>query len=59
MTLLDDYEVPHKLSGTRAARALIAAAPPDLLRRTGVADLLFAVRAPRPLPFHSRPVRPT
>jgi hypothetical protein len=43
MTLLDDYEMQYKIEGVRIVRALIIA-PSDLLRRTGVADLLFDVR---------------
>ncbi|TFY74523.1 hypothetical protein EWM64_g9489 [Hericium alpestre] len=42
MTLLDDFEAKYKLQGVRVANALLSNAPPDLLRRTGIADLLFS-----------------
>ncbi|KAI0034408.1 hypothetical protein K488DRAFT_84026 [Vararia minispora EC-137] len=41
MTLLDDYEMRYKVAGTRAVDAVLRTAPPDLLLRTGVADLFF------------------
>ncbi|KAI0069244.1 hypothetical protein BV25DRAFT_1926578 [Artomyces pyxidatus] len=42
MTLLDDFEVRYKLEGIQVVAAMLERAPPDLLRRTGVADLVFA-----------------
>jgi len=41
MTMLDDYEIKYKLEAVTIVRALLESAPPELLRRTGVADLLF------------------
>ncbi|VDC03965.1 unnamed protein product [Peniophora sp. CBMAI 1063] len=41
MTLLDDYEIAWKIDGVRVARALVHNAPPELLKRTGVSDLLY------------------
>ena len=43
MTLLDDFEAAHKLEGIHVVRGLLVHAPPDLLKRTGVADLCFSV----------------
>ena len=43
MTLLDDFEVGWKISGVKVARALVQNAPPELLKRTGVSDLLYEV----------------
>lgn len=42
MTLLDDYEAPHKLRGLRVLAAFLARVPPALLRRTGLDALLFS-----------------
>lgn len=44
MTLLDDYEVPYKLRGIAVISQMLKTVPPDLLRRTGVDDLIFSVR---------------
>jgi hypothetical protein len=45
MTLLDDYDASWKLIGVDAARGMISSAPPELLTRTGVDNLLYTVRA--------------
>ncbi|THH27721.1 hypothetical protein EUX98_g6464 [Antrodiella citrinella] len=42
MTLLDDHEVQYKLQGVLLTKILIARAPPELLRRTGVDGLIFS-----------------
>ncbi|THH18035.1 hypothetical protein EW146_g2890 [Bondarzewia mesenterica] len=42
MTLLDDYEAKYKIQGIRVIELLLVDAPPDLLCRTGITDLLFA-----------------
>lgn len=44
MTLLDDYEVAYKLRGITIISQMLKTVPPDLLRRTGVYDLIFSVR---------------
>lgn len=44
MTLLDDYEVPYKLRGTSIISRMLKSVPPDLLRRTGIDELIFSVR---------------
>lgn len=44
MTLLDDYEASYKLRGIKLVSEMLARAPNDLLRRTGVDQLLFTVR---------------
>ncbi|KZV73557.1 hypothetical protein PENSPDRAFT_674505 [Peniophora sp. CONT] len=41
MTLLDDFEIGWKIDGVTVARALVQNAPPELLKRTGVSDLIF------------------
>ena len=43
MTLLDDYEVPYKLRGVSLIAQMLETVPPDLLRRTGVDELIFSV----------------
>ncbi|ETW84442.1 hypothetical protein HETIRDRAFT_408514, partial [Heterobasidion irregulare TC 32-1] len=43
MILLDDYEVKYKIEGIHIVEALLGNAPPDLLKRTGISDLLFSV----------------
>jgi len=42
MTLLDDYEVAYKLRGITTVSRMLKTVPPDLLRRTGVDDLIFS-----------------
>jgi hypothetical protein len=43
MALLDDYEVAYKLRGISVISRMLKAVPPDLLRRTGVDELIFSV----------------
>jgi hypothetical protein len=43
MTLLDDYEVAYKLHGIAIIARMLKTVPPDLLRRTGVDELIFSV----------------
>ena len=43
MTFLDDYEIRYKVEGMRIVDAMLKKVPPDLLRKTGVTDLLFTV----------------
>ena len=43
MTLLDDYEASYKLRGIAIISQMLKAVPPDLLRRTGVDELIFSV----------------
>ena len=43
MTLLDDHEAPYKLRGIAIIFRMLKAVPPDLLRRTGVDELIFSV----------------
>jgi hypothetical protein len=43
MTLLDDYEVAYKLKGVTIISRMLKTVPPDLLRRTGVDELIFSV----------------
>lgn len=43
MTLLDDYEAPYKLRGITIISRMLKTVHPDLLRRTGVDDLIFSV----------------
>lgn len=43
MTLLDDYEVVYKLRGVAIISRMLKTVPPDLLRRTGVDELIFSV----------------
>ena len=45
MVLLDDYEVKYKIEGIHVVEALLENAPPDLLKRTGISELLFSVSA--------------
>ncbi|KZP21729.1 hypothetical protein FIBSPDRAFT_919497 [Athelia psychrophila] len=42
MTLQDDYEAPYKLQGILITYKMIERVPKDLLRRTGVDELLFS-----------------
>jgi len=42
MTLLDDYEVAYKLRGIAITSRMLKTVPPDLLRRTGVDELIFS-----------------
>ncbi|CUA76864.1 hypothetical protein RSOLAG22IIIB_02341 [Rhizoctonia solani] len=41
LTLLDDFKPMYKLRGVDVTQALLKKAPPTLLRRTGVGELLF------------------
>jgi len=41
MTLLDDYEAPYKLRGIKIVSEMLERVPKDLLKRTGVDELLF------------------
>lgn len=43
MTIVDDFQALYKLRGVRIVSELLGKAPTDLLRRTGVDGLLFAV----------------
>ena len=43
MTLLDDYEVKFKLQGVELVSEMLKNVPAELLRRTGIDGLLFAV----------------
>ena len=43
MTLLDDYEVKFKLQGVKLVSEMLKNVPAELLRRTGIDGLLFAV----------------
>lgn len=43
MTLLDDYEAAYKLRGITIISQMLKTVPPDLLRQTGVDDLIFSV----------------
>lgn len=43
MTLMDDYEVVYKLRGIAIISQMLKTVPPDLLRRTGVDELIFSV----------------
>lgn len=43
MTLLDDYEVDYKIHGVLLTEILLTHAHPELLKRTGVGDLIFSV----------------
>ena len=45
MTFLDDYQVPYKFLGVRLVSDMLTRAPPDLLLRTGVDELMFTVRS--------------
>jgi hypothetical protein len=51
MTYLDDYEAAYKLRGVRIVGEMLQRVPPDLLRRTGVDELLYSVRCFRRLPI--------
>ncbi|KAF9653060.1 hypothetical protein BDM02DRAFT_3108178 [Thelephora ganbajun] len=42
MILLDDYEVAYKLRGISIISRVLKTVPPDLLRRTGVDELIFS-----------------
>ena len=44
MTLLDDYEVSYKLLGVQAVAKMLENVPAEILRRSGVDELLFTVR---------------
>ncbi|KAI0052623.1 hypothetical protein FA95DRAFT_1663859 [Auriscalpium vulgare] len=57
MALLDDFEIRYKLEGINVVAAILATAPPDLLRRTGVVELLFA-SLQRALTFLHSPLTP-
>lgn len=46
MTLLDDYEAACKLRGIAIISGMLKNVPPDLLRRTGVDELIFSVCPP-------------
>lgn len=46
MTLLDDHEAAYKLRGIAIVSQMIKTVPPDLLRRTGVDELIFSVCLP-------------
>jgi hypothetical protein len=46
MTLLDDYEAAYKLRGIAIVSRMLKTVPPDLLRRTGIDDLIFSVCLP-------------
>lgn len=50
MTLLDDYEIRYKIEGMKIVDAMLRNVPPDLLRRTGVTELLFTVSSIAPPP---------
>jgi hypothetical protein len=54
MTLLDDYEVVYKLRGITIISKMLKTVPPDLLRRTGVDDLIFSVCLPFCAQFEER-----
>ncbi|KAI0723544.1 hypothetical protein C8Q76DRAFT_723258 [Earliella scabrosa] len=41
MTLLDDHQAQYKLRGVRLVSQLLEAAPPELLRRTGIDTLIL------------------
>lgn len=41
MTMLDDYQAAYKLRGIHLVSQLLVHTPPDLLRRTGVNDLIM------------------
>jgi hypothetical protein len=51
MTLLDDYEAPYKLRGIKIVSEMLERVPKDLLKRTGVDELLFTVCLIPPHPF--------
>lgn len=46
MTLLDDYQAKHKLEGVRVVSFMLHTIPKEILRRTGVDELIFTVRFP-------------
>lgn len=48
MTVLDDYEVHYKLLGVQIVSEMLQKAPAEILRRTGVDDLLFTVSSLSP-----------
>lgn len=43
MTLLDDYQAQHKLEGVRIVSFMLHGIPKEILRRTGVDELIFTV----------------
>ena len=45
MTMLDDYEVRYKTRGVRNVSDMLDNVPPELLRRTGMNDLIFTVKS--------------
>lgn len=47
MTLLDDYDAGYKLYGIQIVAEMLKTVPAELLRRTGVGELIFSVRAAR------------
>ncbi|EIM85518.1 uncharacterized protein STEHIDRAFT_80936 [Stereum hirsutum FP-91666 SS1] len=57
MTLLDDYEIRYKIEGMKIVDAMIKNVPSDLLRRTGVTELLFTTLT-RSLTFLHSPDTP-
>jgi hypothetical protein len=44
MTLLDDYDAGYKLQGVLIVAEMLKNVPPDLLKRTGVNELMYSVR---------------
>lgn len=44
MTFLDDYQSPYKLRGVMLVSDLLERVPSGLLKRTGISELLMAVR---------------
>jgi hypothetical protein len=44
MTLLDDYDGGYKLQGIQIVAEMLNHVPRELLRRTGVDELIFSVR---------------
>jgi Tti2 family len=45
MTLLDDYEARYKLQGVEIVSEMLRCVPKNLLKRTGVDNLIRTVRA--------------
>jgi hypothetical protein len=44
MTYLDDYQPAYKVYGVEMVNEMLQAAPPELLKRTGLDELLRSVR---------------
>lgn len=44
MTFLDDFQAPYKVQGAKLVGELLERVPKELLKRTGVDQLLFIVR---------------